>query len=332
MPPTPDAHAVADAFGLAAPTGPLVPVRHVSSETWRLDTLRGRYFVKRLVFGDWRDQLEKAMAVELRARAAGLPTPLPVAPIDPAWGLAADLGDGCGVLRVHAWLDGAPLAPGTDLSHWYGTTLAALHSLQPAGPQRIDSMWPLWYGVYPPGTWDDWLATGLRQERPWAPLLKERLPLITDLAARIEAAYDEVGDYVLTHRDVVPHNVLMATGGGPVLIDWDGAGPDSATLETAAAVFDHARHTTTGDPDPARIASALATYRDHGGDLRPCGFLLARRLGVHLARCAERIRTSLGRETGGSPDPADADARTARQLAALPEFSSLLLDWSRRMG
>ncbi|MFI7601458.1 phosphotransferase [Actinoplanes sp. NPDC049681] len=33
------------------------------------------------------------------------------------------------------------------------------------------------------------------------------------------------GDYVSTHRDVEPWNVLM-TGSGPALVDWDTAGPE----------------------------------------------------------------------------------------------------------
>lgn len=329
----PDAHEIACAFRLPDPKGSLVAVRHGSSETWRLDTFDGRYFVKRLVVDRWRDQLEKAMAFEVRVAAAGLPVPEPVRPADPAWGLAADLDDGFGVVRVYAWLDGDAPTGEEDLSSWYGATLAGLHSLEPATDRPVDAMWPLWYGVQPTEAWDGWLAEGVAQGRPWAPVLKERLPLIADLSARIEAAYQEVGDYVVTHRDVLPHNVLMTACRGPVLIDWDAAGPDSATLETAAAAFDGAR---TGldhgaEPDPARIAATLAAYRDHGGDLRPSDFLLARRLGVHLSRCAVRMRVTLGTEPAGPFEPADADAHVVQQLTALPEFSSLLLRWSQRM-
>ena len=338
----PDAHEVACAFRLPDPKGWLVPVRHGSSETWRLDTFDGRYFVKRLAVDGRSDQLEKAMAFEVRASAAGVPAPAPVEPVHPAWGLAADLGDGLGVLRVHPWLDGEPPTAEVDLSRWYGATLARLHSVQPAGDQPTDAMWPLWYGVNSAEAWDGWLAAGLAQERPWAAVLKERLPLIADLTACVEAAYQEVGDYVVTHRDLLPHNVLLAGGRGPVLIDWDTAGPDSATLEAAAAAFDGARldpghagqagHSGHAvEPDPARIAATLAAYRDNGGDLRPCDFLLARRLGVHLARCAERIRVTLGTEPAGSLDPAAADARAAQQLTGLPEFASLLFRWSQRM-
>lgn len=329
--PAPSAYVVARVFRLPDPTGPLVPVRYVSSETWRLDTRRGRYFVKRLVVDGWWDQLDRAMAFELRARAAGIPTPEAIEPADPAWGLAADLGDGQGVVRVHTWLEGATADPQADLSEWYGATLAVLHGLEPAGERRTDGMWPLWYGVEPPQRWADWLAAGLLQGRDWAPVLRERLPLVLDLTRWIEAAYRAVDDHVVTHRDVLPHNVLVPVDGEPVLIDWDTAGPDSATLETAAALYDYARHGTGPEPDPARFTAALAAYRAHGGVVQPSEFPLARRLGVHLARCAERIRVTLGVEPAGSIDIRAVETHVAQRLAALPEFSTSLFRWSRHL-
>ncbi|MGW0433522.1 phosphotransferase enzyme family protein [Micromonospora sp. NPDC003197] len=331
MSPAPSAQAVASAFRLADPTGPLVPVRYVSSETWRLDTRRGRYFVKRLVVDGWWDQLDRAMAFERRACAAGIRMPEAIEPADPAWGLAADLGDGQGVVRVHTWLDGAAADPGADLSDWYGATLAALHGLEPAGERRTDSMWPLWYGVEPPQRWADWLAAGLRQGLLWAPVLRQRLALVLDLTEQIEAAYRVVDDHVVTHRDVLPHNVLVPADGGPVLIDWDTAGPDSATLETAAALHDYARYGTGTEPDLARFTAALAAYRAHGGVVQPCPFPLARRMGVHLARCAERIRVTLGVEPAGSIDAPAAEVHVAQRLAALPAFSASLPRWSHHL-
>lgn len=180
--------------------------------------------------------------------------------------------------------------------------------------------------------WDRWLASGQAQDKAWAPALRRNRALVDDLTARIDAAYRTAGDHVFTHRDLVPHNVLVDAVRGPVLIDWDTAGPDSATLETAAAVFDAARHAAGGaEPDPSWIASALDAYQAHGGDFRSSEFLLARRLGLHLARCAERLQVSIGEEEGGSLDLADAEERAARHLTALPEFSSWLSDWSARL-
>ncbi|GAB3138142.1 hypothetical protein GCM10027290_05220 [Micromonospora sonneratiae] len=332
MPPAPDAHILAKAFRLPDPIGPLAPVRYVSSETWRLDTIQGSYFVKRLLVDGWRDQLEQAMAFERQAHHAGLPIPEPIEPTNPAWGLATDLGDTHGVVRVHTWLDSTPLPPDTDHTQWYGATLATLHTLEPAGERRTDTMWPLWYGINAPQTWESWLAAGLGQGRTWAPLLKEQLALVTDLTERIETAYWAADDYVITHRDLVPHNVLMVPDRGPVLIDWDTAGPDSATLETYAAALDYARHTgTPEEPDLTNITAILAAYRSHGGILRPTEFALARRLGVHLARIAERIRITLGLQPGGSIDPAAAQTRLTQQLAALPGFSSRLIRWSQQL-
>jgi Ser/Thr protein kinase RdoA (MazF antagonist) len=329
MPPAPDAGTVARAFRLAAPTAPLVPVRYGSSETWRLDTERGCYLVKRLVADGWRELLTRAMELERHAATAGLPVAVPVEPAEAAFGLAADLGDGHGVVRVHEWLDAVP--DGAATPEWWGSTLAALHALAPAA-EPIDAAWHLWYGVHPAETWDRWLAAGTARDLAWAAPLRRHRRLIGALTGRIAAAYRSVGDHVRTHRDLVPHNVLVTRGRGPVLIDWDTAGPDSATLETAAACWDAARHAAGGDdPDPAWIAAALDSYRAHGGRLRTSQFPLARRIGLHLARCAEKLAVSLGEQPPGSLNPGAAEQRVAAQLAALPDFAASVQRWSTHM-
>ncbi|GIL25856.1 phosphotransferase [Actinocatenispora comari] len=330
MPSVPDAVAVARAFRLAAPVAPLVPVRYGSSETWRLDTAAGRYLVKRLVVDGWRDLLTRAMELERHAASAGLPVAVPVEPAEAAFELAADLGDGHGAVRVHEWLDAVP--GGAATPEWWGSTLAALHALAPAA-EPVDAAWHLWYGVHPAETWGRWLAAGTARDLAWAAPLRRHRGLIGELTAAIDAAYRSVGDHVRTHRDLVPHNVLVTRDRGPVLIDWDTAGPDSATLETAAACWDAARHAASGDdPDRAWISAALDSYRAHGGQLRRGEFLLARRLGLHLARCAEKLAVSLGEEPSGSLDPGAAEQRAATQLAALPDFATSLQRWSTRMA
>ncbi|HEY2176602.1 MAG TPA: hypothetical protein VGH85_22555, partial [Mycobacteriales bacterium] len=77
------AERVADAFDLGRPTAPIAPVRHVSQETWWLDTASGPVLVKRFWKGSelpWRVTLDAAMRLEQRALAAGIDSPSPVPP------------------------------------------------------------------------------------------------------------------------------------------------------------------------------------------------------------------------------------------------------------
>jgi hypothetical protein len=71
---------IAGAFGLGDPAGDLVLVRRGDTDTWRLETDRGSYFVKgywaetggQFVASGLIDQLQAAMAFEARALAAGV--------------------------------------------------------------------------------------------------------------------------------------------------------------------------------------------------------------------------------------------------------------------
>ncbi|MEV0838657.1 phosphotransferase [Actinocatenispora sera] len=212
--------------------------------------------MKRLAVDGWRDLLTRAMELKRRAASAGLPVAVPVEPAEAAFGLGADLGDGDGVIRVHEWLDAVP--DGTATPQWWGGMRAALHTLAPAA-EAVDAARHLWYGVNPPEAWERWRAAGTARRLAWAAPLRRHRRLVDELSRRIDAAYRSVGDHVRTHRDLVPHNVLVTRDRGAVLIDRETA-PDSATLETAAACWDAARHTagaTTPTPPDRRRAGRL---------------------------------------------------------------------------
>lgn len=319
------AEAVAAAFGLGHPTGPLIGVAYTSQPTWRLDTDAGRVFVKRLDCAGWRDDLARAMDVERRAGAAGIALPRPLVPVSPTFGYAADV-DGWGTVRAYEWVEGRALAADDDVGEWLGTTLARLHAVE----RRTAVPDPSWYGLYPEQEWRSWLAAGLARGLAWAPALRRYLPDVLAASAWIRATFRDAGDHVLTHRDVEPWNVLV-TPGGPVLVDWDTAGPDSAGLEVVHAAFDLAQHDRT-EPDGRVFRTVLAAYRAAGGGPPPTGRgALARRLGLHLERLAERLRITLGLQRPGSVDPAAAETRAAHHLGRLPAFVATLATWADRV-
>jgi hypothetical protein len=111
---------VAEAFGLGAPTGPLVAITGGPSamhRSWRLSTSRGRFAVKAFS----RDQhahdvaaSEAPLRLELAALAAGVPLPRPCLAVKTGAGVAEVAGpDPRPVLvRVHERVDGStPAAP-----------------------------------------------------------------------------------------------------------------------------------------------------------------------------------------------------------------------------
>lgn len=133
-----------------------------------------------------------------------------------------------------------------------------------------------------------------------------------EISAWVGAALERAGDYVMTHRDVEPWNVLV-TSSGPVLIDWDPAGPDSASLEACHAAYAF-----------SAVDRTLAAYRAAGGRLRADDDLLARRVGLRMTRLGERLGISTGMLPPGPVPLSVIDQRAGEQIDELPGFARRL--------
>ncbi|GIF50918.1 aminoglycoside phosphotransferase (APT) family kinase protein [Asanoa ferruginea] len=302
-----DARAVCAAFGLPERGATLAPHVHSSSRTWRLTTADGGRFIVKHVPDGRETEFAAGMAFEQDAIAAGIPAPRPVRPSHPAFGCAAELPGGI-LVRVSEWIEGRPVRAGDDLADWLGATLARLHTLRPLATAE-----PVVYGIFEPADWARWHAEATTQERPWAGVLGERLADVAAATAWVAGAFAGTPDYVLTHRDLEPWNVLV-TPAGPVIVDWDGAGPDSAGLVAA-----HAAYAFGGGHGPG-TDRALAAYVAHGGRLPPPADRYARRAGLMLSRLVWRMRATLGQDDPG-PFPLDELDRTAAdRLRDLPLF------------
>lgn len=319
---------LAEAFELGRPIEPLAPYCFGSHENWTLGTMAGRFLVTRLWAGPdapWRPELERAMEFERRACQAGIDMPRPIAPRTAAFGDAARV-HGFGVFRIHEWVDHRPLGVDDDIAAWLGSTLARLHRLVPldAPPQ------PRWYGLFPAQRWNAWLAEGEARGMAWAPALRDRLPDILEVSHWIADAFAKAGRYVVTHRDVQPANVLMS-GSGPVLVDWDSAGPDSAPLETVESVLAFAS-LGRSEPDAATVRRALAAYAAGGHPIGAGRDLVARRVGLHLHRLTERLEGTLGGVDQRTAEPAQVEVLARQDLEEFPGLLATLTRWSDLLG
>ncbi|GAA2760704.1 phosphotransferase [Actinopolymorpha rutila] len=289
---TPTPQAIAQAFELGRPLGSLVHVRSGDTDTWRLDTSRGRYFVKKyrpmsagLYLGtDLVGQLEAAMSFERRALDAGIDMADPVLPVDPCVGWLARVGER--LFRVHRWIEHRALRADDQVGCWLGRTMARIHRLAPLEQIGLPAWWHRPVG--PRTKWEDWFAEARRQNRVWSELAGERLPGILDLSARIHRLCAGAPDRVTTHGDFKAHNMLMART-GPVLVDWDAVREDSAALEAGRVAY------IFGAGEPERVDEILRSYADAGGDLAWAGpdlFLSVARHDLHVL--FERVQVSLG--------------------------------------
>ena len=278
-PPTPGQ--IAEAFGLGKPDGPLLPVQHTISQTWQLATDRGLFLVKEIwpdADPPWADELVDSKTFEQRASAAGIRTPASVPPIYPVFGWIGRVA-GRGAYRVTEWVEHRKVCDDDDLADWLGRTLATLHSFE----SHTGSLEPRYY-LHPAEQWQEWSAQAVAQRRPWATELADRLDDYLTVTAKLRTTFFEVGDHVITHRDMVPYNVLI-TAPGPVLIDWESLGPDSASLETGFAAVTFGRRNT------GYVRRILDSYRANGGVLvEGLGEnLFAHKLGSELGRLADML-------------------------------------------
>jgi Ser/Thr protein kinase RdoA (MazF antagonist) len=273
----PSPSAIATAFGLGDPTGPLVAVGSGPSarhHLWRLSTTRGRFAVKALRrdqgFGADVQALQQGrVRLELAALAAGVPVPRPCLAGGGDAGVAAvSVAGGRPVLvGVHEWVEGnTATAPGsTELAAELGGALAVIHrvGLDCGEDVAVD---PWYRAAHGAAHWGRLADRAGQAGLGWAAGLRAALPVLAAVEALAAARAAETVPLVVTHSDLVPGNVLVSAQGRPWILDWDDAGPWNAAEEVTAAVVSWSTG-PQGEPD-ARVALALVEgYRRAGGTL-----------------------------------------------------------------
>ncbi|MDQ0688241.1 hypothetical protein QF032_007281 [Streptomyces achromogenes] len=265
---------VADAYALGSGEWAMAPVaRGALGQIWKLtrkhapNGLSGgpAWAVKELLFDGDEEQVLRESA--LRDAAEGLGIASPRLFPDRTGAYLTRLGgspDGPRV-KLYEWVDGTRADPSDpEILSWCGRTLAALHR---AGAREAGTPDP-WYEQCPsPAEWASLHSQVRRAGVPWADDLGRFVAssageLARHVTASVADGVPSAGEEVVTsHLDVQPQNVLVGPR-GPVLLDWDNAGPTSAGRELAQAVFVW----SGGNDFQAGSARRLVrAYREAGG-------------------------------------------------------------------
>jgi hypothetical protein len=337
------------ALGLGVPGGPPEPVTGGSSAAaWRVNTARGRWLVKTMPPpAAWQlHEMRVSGQLERAAYEAGVPMPEPAEPAGapaagagPAGGAEltggagpagywAPLSGGGGYARASAWVDGRPpdgRVP-RSLATWLGRTLAAIEGLGLPGDPAAEAAYP----VYPVPDWQEWLDQAVAAGTLGPAQAAGALTAVSDGTALVTEALAAAPDFRLAHRDVSRSNIMI-TAAGPVLVDFDYAGPEVPWWEFVQHCFDLASP-ALGErpPRPGLIHVALASYLaagGTGGPGRPEAFAgLVRGM---LGNLAYQLWLAAGHRPATANRRAAA-ARSVRQLAArLPVILGSLDSWSR---
>lgn len=329
------AQLVARRFRLGAPASDLVPVPGGNTHRlFRLTTDRGVWAVKQVQRVDedwWLDGLQESAALERAALSAGVPVPRPVEPAEPIAEVLAELPAGGETLtyRVHTWVDGSvPRGPAPpELLEWAARTSATLHGLGLRSRSPLMST----YRTCSAEEWQDWADQARRRGREIGDRLHVHLPVVLDVQDRLVPVLGLEDAARLCHGDLSPRNVLITTD-GPVLLDWDSAGPDVPDLEwvrTASAFL----RIPPGSLRRAHVRSALDLYTRSGGDRRaPTSLALAGLLGSQLRALAYFTWCALGHRGVGPEREVAADAVAVAALDDLVQSAAVDRALSLREG
>lgn len=252
------ADAIAEHYALGPGPWTMKPVtRGALGQIWKLSGNKHAWAVKELLFGC--DEAQVAREAALRDRAADLGIASPRLHTDRYGAHASRLGSSGGsYVKLYDWVDGTPAdASDPGLLDWFGRTVAVLHQ---AGAGAVETPGD-WYERCPDhADWEEVLKQVRDSGLPWT---GEFSAFVATTAPRLAhwVTPSPPGGLVTSHLDLQPQNVLVGPD-GPVLLDWDNAGPVAPERELARAVFVWSGGNEVNTGSARRLAQA---YRDAGG-------------------------------------------------------------------
>ncbi|NEB03706.1 phosphotransferase [Streptomyces sp. SID13726] len=247
---------IADAYALGAGEWTMTPVaRGALGQIWKLSGNGTAWAVKELLFERHEPDVGAESALRDAAETQGVAAPRLMP--DRTGAHVVRLPEGT-YAKLYDWVDGTTADPSDpETLRWCGRTLALLHRAG-EGATGTPSAW--YEECHQPSDWAELTGRAARAGLPWAAEL-ERFAATTVVRLGRHVSPSAAADVVTSHLDMRPQNVLVGAR-GPVLLDWDNAGPVSAERELARAV-----HVWSGgngfDADAAR--HLVRAYRDAGG-------------------------------------------------------------------
>ena len=253
------ADVIADTYVLGAGPWTVTPVtRGALGQIWKLAGDGSSWAVKELLFGCDEGQVDREAALRDAAEQLGISSPrlMPNRGGAHVSRLAPALGGS--YVKLYEWVDGTKAdAADPEILSWCGRTLALLHRAGEGADETPDA----WYEECPgEADWEKLHQETSRAGMPWSDALGRFVATsAAELAHHVTPS--EPRGVVTSHLDMQPQNVLVGPA-GPVLLDWDNAGPVSAERELARAVYIWAGGNDFRADSARRLVRA---YRDAGG-------------------------------------------------------------------
>ncbi len=295
---------------------------------WRLETTTGVYAVK-----DLNPEIIARPGVPEVYRVSERIVRSVVAAGIPAIPAMQQLGDPLLVLSdrsvlVFPWFEGTSVredavVPGEGRR--IGEVLARLHELHldTDGLERPDRTAPR------VESWLDLFARGAAVEQGWALDPEARVRELADWTQRANDGADELdSDLVVSHADLDPKNVMWDSQGEPCLIDWEGAGLVSPSVELLDVALNWSGQ-RIGPPKRDVFEAVLASYLV----VRPstqiqASVAMACCLGGWLHWLHYNARRSLGDTDAGNDERALGAREAETTLGTLRRLAAGIETWA----
>jgi Ser/Thr protein kinase RdoA (MazF antagonist) len=308
---------VAELYGLGPGPWTMTPVtRGALGQIWRLSGAGSHWAVKEMLFGCEEDQVEREAALRDSAERLGIASPRLLANREGAhvsW-LPARLGGSS--VKLYEWVDGTEADPARpEILSWIGRTLALLH-VAGAGTSRTPVSW---YETCPrEADWEELHARTAAAGLPWSDELARFAAGPARELARLVTPADRSG-LVTSHLDVQPQNVLVGRD-GPVLIDWDNAGPTAPERELAWMVCAWSGGNRLNTDSARRVVRA---YVEAGGPGRIRSLEAFSTLAATSLNYVQVQAEAAVRPTNTAQQRKFGEKEVARCLRGLPEPAAL---------
>jgi hypothetical protein len=250
---------MAETYALGAGPWTMAPVtRGALGQIWKLSGNGSSWAVKELLFGCDEEQVRREAALRQAAENLGIASPRLIPSRHGTYVSQLTPSSDGSYAKLYDWIDGTEAdASDPDVLDWFGRTMALLHTAGEGARETPDS----WYQRCPEhADWEDLHNKVLQAGLPWADALGRFIDTRAEELARWVSPSGP-GDLVMSHLDLRPQNVLVGPA-GPVLLDWDNAGPVSAERELARAVYVWSGGNEVNPDSARRLARA---YRSAGG-------------------------------------------------------------------
>ena len=199
------------------------------------------------------------------------------------------------------WVEGKVLTPGKIKRHHVekmGGVLAQMHGINvPSSSVDLSVLNDVFYSFeFSKGRWQALIDQARVKKIKSIDSLQAHLSLIIEASEQAKASWARLKTpFVISHRDMSPHNVVWKNDETPAIIDWELAGLIHPTVEFIGAAFDWSL-LSSQEMNEQRFQAFIRAYCEAGGNVVELSDAFYTVMGIWLSWMEFNIRRFIDAE------------------------------------